>query len=67
MAQIIIVNYNLNWWKGLFLGTVVFTTFCIVKEIPPISGDFYDTIFLKKIPLINIYINSPLISRIHRN
>ena len=48
MAQIIIVNYDLNWWKGLFLGTVVFTTFSIVKEIPPISGDFYDTIFLKK-------------------
>ena len=27
----------------LFFGLVVFTTFCMVKEIPPISVDFYGT------------------------
>ena len=28
----------------MFFRTVIFTTFCIVKEIPPASRDFYDKI-----------------------
>ena len=36
--------------KRVVFGTVVFTTFSIIKEIPPISDVFYDTKFLKKIP-----------------
>ena len=37
-----VVKNNLKGCNGmgLFFRTLLFTTFCIVKEIPPISGDF---------------------------
>ena len=35
--------------KRVVFRTVVFTTFIIIKKIPPISDVFYDTKFLKKI------------------
>ena len=44
-----------SWQKVLFFGNMIFTTFFIVKEIPPTSGDFYDKIcignFWKKFQL----------------
>ena len=37
-----------NGWDISQIRTVIFTTFCIVKEIPPTSRDFYDKICIKK-------------------
>jgi len=36
-----------SWQKVLFFGNMIFTTFFIVKEIPPTSGDFYDKICIR--------------------